>query len=130
MIGNLRSDQRGSGAYPEHVSIFQVSLGVPLLSVNEVGELGRISNEENWGVVEDPIPISFVCPQLDRKATGIASGVSRSRFASHGGEANSGADLFANRTQQCLRCDVTEVMGYFEVTVGPSTFSMDLGKEL
>jgi len=93
--------------------------------MNEMGEFGRVSNEEHRGVVEDPIPISFVGPKLDRKPTGITSGIGRSRLASHGGEPNSGADLFADRTEKRLRCDVTEVMGYFEVTVGSSALSMD-----
>ena len=98
--------------------------------MNEVRKFGRISDKEDRGIVEDPIPVPFVCPKLDCKPTGVPSGIGRSRFASHGGEPNSGADLFPHRAQKRLRCDVTEVMSYFEVTVSASAFSMDLLERL
>ena len=61
-----------------------MSLGVPLLSVDEVREFGGIPDEEDGCIVKDPIPISFVCSKLDREPTGISCGVGRSRFATDG----------------------------------------------
>jgi hypothetical protein len=60
---------------PEHISILEMGLRVPLLGVNEVRELGRVADEEHWGVVEDPVPVAFVGAKLDRETTGVASGI-------------------------------------------------------
>lgn len=54
-------------SYPEHVGILEVSLGVTLLGMDEVGEFSRIPDEEDRGVVEHPIEIALVRPNLDRK---------------------------------------------------------------
>ena len=51
--------------YPEHVSILRVSLGVTLLGVDEVGELGRVTDKEDGGVVEDPVKVTLLGPDLD-----------------------------------------------------------------
>jgi hypothetical protein len=67
---------------PEHISIFQVGVWVPLLSVNEMRELGGVTDEEDWGIVEHPVPVALVGPQLDRESTRVASSVGRSRLAS------------------------------------------------
>ena len=35
-------------------------LRMSLLSVNEVGEFRRVTDEEDGGVVEDPVPVTLV----------------------------------------------------------------------
>jgi len=40
-------------------------LRITFLSVNEEGELGRISEEENRCVVVDPVPVTFVGVKLN-----------------------------------------------------------------
>ena len=45
-----------------------MSLRVPLLSVDEMGELCRITEEKDWSVVEYPIEVSFFGLELDRKS--------------------------------------------------------------
>ena len=69
-VGHLRQDA-GPLTYPEHIGIFQVRLGVPLLSVNEMGELCRIAEEKDWSVVEHPIEVPFFGLDLDRKSLHI-----------------------------------------------------------
>lgn len=66
--------------YPEHISISEMAPGVPLLGVNEVRELGRITNEEDRGVVEDPIPVTLVGPEFDGEASRVTGCVSRARL--------------------------------------------------
>ena len=112
--------------YPEHVRVLQMRLRVPLLCVNEVGELGRVTDEEDGGVIEDPIPVTFISSELDGEATGVASGVGRARFTTDGRETDCSADFLSHRSQQRLGCNVAEVMGDLEVTVSTSTFGMDL----
>jgi hypothetical protein len=94
--------------------------------MNEVREFGRISDEENRGIVENPIPVSLICPKLDSKPTGISGGIGRSRLASHGGETDGRTNLLTNRTQERLGCNVAEVMSYFKVTVGSGAFGVYL----
>ena len=62
-------------AYPEHVRIFKVRLRIPLLGMNEVGELRGVADEKYRGIVEHPIKISVLCPELDSKTSRITSGV-------------------------------------------------------
>ena len=52
-------------AYPEHVGILEVSLRVTLLSVDEVRELGGVTNEEHRGVVENPVKVALLGLDLD-----------------------------------------------------------------
>jgi len=65
---------------PEHIRVLQVSLGVTLLGVDEMGEFGGVTEEEDGSVVEDPIPIALFCSDLDGESSGIASGIGGSRF--------------------------------------------------
>ena len=105
-------------------------LRVPLLCVNEVGELGRVTDEEDGGVVEDPIPVTFIGSELDGEAAGVASGVGRARFTTDGRETGCCADFLAHRCQKRLGCNVAEIMSDLEVTMSTSTFSMDLWRNI
>lgn len=49
---------------PEHGRILQVRLRVPLLGMDEDGELCGIAKEENWGIVEDPVQVALCCHQI------------------------------------------------------------------
>src|SRR6266550_898429 len=111
---------------PKHIRIFEVRLRVPLLCVNEVGELGRITYEEYGSIVENPVPVAVICFKLGRKTTGVASGIRRARLPSDCGEANSRRNFLANLMEQLLRRDITQVMSDLEVTVCSSAFRMDL----
>lgn len=111
---------------PKHVRILEVGLRVPLLRVNEVGELGRITYEEYGSIVENPIPVAVVSFKLDRKPTGIASSIRRARLPSDCGEADSRRNFLANLMEELLRRDITQVMSNLEVTVCSSAFRMDL----
>ena len=113
--------------HPEHISILQVALWMSLLSVNEVGELGWIANEEYWGIVKDPVPVSFLSPEFDRKATRIARGIGRSVLSSDGREADCAAHAVAHFVEERLGGDVAQIVGHLEVTMGTSALSMNLG---
>jgi hypothetical protein len=113
---------------PEHIGIFQVSLRVTLLGMDEMRELGGITDEEDWGVVEDPVPVSFVSTEFDSEASGITGGIGRSAFTTNRRESDSGLDLLARCVQELIRRDVREAVGNLEVTVSTSTSSMDLNE--
>lgn len=40
---------------------------IPLLGMDETRKLGRIAEEKDWGVIENPIEISFFSLDLDRE---------------------------------------------------------------
>ena len=42
-----------------------MGLGITLLSVDEVRELGRVADEEDRGVVEHPVEVALLRPELD-----------------------------------------------------------------
>jgi hypothetical protein len=106
-----------------------VCLRIPLLGVDEVGEFGGVTKEENRSVVEHPVPVAFVCPQFDSKATRIASGIGRARFTTDGGETDSSANLLAHRFEESGISDVAEVVSDLKVTMSASTLGMDLSTE-
>jgi len=56
--------------------------------VNEVWEFGGVSQEEDWGVVGDQIPVALVCSELDRETSGVSSAVVRARLTTNGGKAD------------------------------------------
>jgi hypothetical protein len=41
-----------------------MGLRVPLLGVDEVREFGRIADEEDGGVVEYPVEVTFICGEV------------------------------------------------------------------
>ena len=65
----------GRKVIPEHGGILKVGLRVTLLGMDEEGELGRITEEEDWGVVEDPVPIPFLCVEFDGETSWVASSI-------------------------------------------------------
>ncbi len=101
-------------------------LRVPLLSVDKVREFGRVTDEENWGVIEDPIPVTFLSPEFDGETTRVTSGVGGSGFTTDGGEAGGNTDLLSDTLEEGLGGDVAQVMGDFKVSVGTYTLGVDL----
>jgi hypothetical protein len=64
------------------------------LSMDEVGKLGWIPQEENRSIVGDHIPVTLIGPELNRETTRITGAIVRTRLAADGGESDSdGASL-------------------------------------
>jgi len=59
---------------------------VTLLGVDEVRELGGISQEEDGRVVGDHVPIAFIGTELDGKSTRVTSAISRGALSANGRE--------------------------------------------
>lgn len=75
---------RGEGPeVPGHVWVSQVSLGVPLLTVDEVRELDRVLNEEYGSVVSNHVVVSFFSVELQREPSRVSVGVSRAELTSY-----------------------------------------------
>ena len=69
---------------------------MPLLRVDKVGELERIPDEENGGVVADEIPVALLRVEFQRKAAHIALGIGRAPLAGHGGKTQERVGLLAH----------------------------------
>lgn len=103
----------------------QVSLRVTLLGVDEVGELGRVTQEKDWSVIEDPVHVAFLGLHLDRETTRVTSSVWRTRFTTDGGETGSDWAFFANVGEDAGQTNVFERISALEDTVGASTLGVD-----
>lgn len=110
---------------PEHSGVLEMCLRVPLLGVDEVREFGRVTYEEDGSVVKDPIPITFLGPELDGETARVTSSVGGPRFTTDGGETGGDANLLPGTLEEGLRGNVTQVMGDFKISVGTSTFGVD-----
>jgi len=105
---------------PEHVVVLQVGLRITLLSVNEVWELGWVTKEEDWSVVEDPVEVTFLSSHLDRESTRITSSVWRSRFPTNSRETHGQRSLLSWGEELCAR-EVGNVMSGLEDTMSSSS---------
>ena len=54
-----------------NVTDLQVSGGISLLSVDEIGEEHGVSDEEDGGVVPHEVPVPFVCVKLHCKTSRV-----------------------------------------------------------
>jgi len=95
------------------------------LSVNEVGEFCRIADEEHRSVVEDPVHVTLLRPDLDGEASRITSSICTTALTTDGRETDSGASLRADLGEEGGGSEVGDVVGDFEVTMGASTLCMD-----
>lgn len=51
--------------------ILEIGLRIALLGMNENGEFGRITKEEDGGIVKDPIPIALFRIEFEREPSRI-----------------------------------------------------------
>jgi hypothetical protein len=57
-----------------HVVVAQVAVGATLLRTDEAGELQRITEEEDRGVIADDVVIAFGGVKLQREAAQVTPG--------------------------------------------------------
>ena len=71
-----------------HGSILKVGLWVALLSVYEDRKLRRVTEKEDWSVVENPVPIAFLRIEFDGEASRISRRIGAAFLSSHSREAS------------------------------------------
>ncbi|KPY54789.1 Peroxisomal catalase [Pseudomonas syringae pv. solidagae] len=121
-IGEQNSDlvQRFRRVRPEishHLRALQIGLRQALLSVNEIREFQGVTDKEHRRVVTDDVPVTFLGVKLDRKATRVTLGISRTTLAAYGGEAQENRRLLANRVEQPGAGILADVAGHGERTM-------------
>ena len=97
LVDGLRSQGK---EVPEHVGALEVGLGVTFLGVDEVGELGGVSDEEDGGVVAGHVPVTFLGVELAGETSGISLGVCGTLLASDSGETKEHGGSLANGVEE------------------------------
>lgn len=115
----------GGEIIPEHGGIFQIRLGVPLLSVDEEWKLGRITDEEDGGIVIHPVPVAFFCVELDGEAARVTGSVGRTLLAADSREARNAVGFLSDGIKHVDGGEVCDVMSDFKDAVCPSPLCMD-----
>ena len=114
----------GGKVVPEHGGIFQVGLGVPLLGMDEDGELGRIPHEKDGSVVEHPVPVALFGVELEGKPTRVTSTVGGALFATDCRETSKHLGFLADSLEHVRNGKITDVICDLEFTIGASTLGM------
>lgn len=117
---------------PDHVGVLKVGLGVTLLGVDEDGELGGVSDEENRSVVTDEVVVSLLGVELDRETTGISGSIGGTLLTTDGGETADSLGLGANALEEVGAGQVGDIVSDLEDTVSTGTLGVDntLGNSL
>jgi len=102
----------------------QVGLRITLLSVDEDGELGRVSEEEDGSVVGDKVPVTFARLELDRESTGITVSVGRTGLSTDGRESSGQGDL-GSLFEHVGETEVLESIGTFENSVSSTSLGVN-----
>lgn len=113
---------------PEHARIIraaQMGSGIPFLGVDEVGELRRVTQEEDGGVVSDHIPVALVGTELDAEATRIASAVMRTGFATNGGEADGDRAFLIGGAENVGLAQIVHGLGALESPMSTTALGMN-----
>lgn len=115
----------GRKIVPEHGGVLEVGLGVPLLRMDEQREFRRISQEEDWSIVVNPVPVTLVSVELHGEASRIPSSVGRALFASDGRETNYGVGLLANTAEHISGGEVTDIVSDLKLSVSAGTLGVN-----
>ena len=108
-----------------HSSILKIGLRIPLLGMDEYGELGRIPEEKDWGVIEHPIVVPLLGIKLDRKSPRISCRVGRSFFSTDRREPREAPCLLADAVEHVHRCEVADIIGYLELAECTGALGVD-----
>src|SRR6266481_2923169 len=84
---------------PHYGRRLEVGLRVALLSVNEVTEFQRITDEEDGSVVADQVPVTFLRVELDREAARVTRRIGGTFLTPNGRESNHDIRLLTNRSE-------------------------------
>lgn len=98
----------GGEVVPEHGGILKVGLWVALLRVDEERELSWVAQEEDGGVVVDPVPVTLLSVELDGEAAGVASSVCGALLTTNGRETGNSLGLLANSLQHVDDSDIRD----------------------
>jgi hypothetical protein len=85
--------------------------------------LCRVSEEEDWCIVGNHVPVTLVGTELDGEATRVASAIVRTGLATNRGEADSDGTLLAG-LEEVGHAKVFKGIGRLVVSMGTSTLGV------
>ena len=91
---------------------------VALDGVVEVGELQRVAQEEDGGVVAHEVPVALFGVELHGKAADIALGIGSAALTGHGGEAHEALGLLAHLAEDGGTGVLSDVVCHGEGAIG------------
>ncbi len=103
---------------PDVVGLLRAGVRVPLLGVDEVGELAGVLDEEHRGVVADEVVVALLGVELQRESARVAHRVRRAEVARHGGEPQEGLGLLADLGEEGRPGPARDVGRHRERAVG------------
>lgn len=106
------------------VAVRKIGLGVALLGVNEVRELGRVAQEENGSVVGNHVPVALLSPELDGETTRVASKIGAAALTTNGRETDGDGALLA-LLEDVREAQVVQRLGSPIETVGTTALGVD-----
>ncbi len=71
--------------------------------MNEDWEFGRVTEEEDGGIVEHPVPIAFFGVEFYREASWVSGGVWRTLLTTHSGKTSHTLGLLPNTIEHIHR---------------------------
>ena len=110
---------------PSRGRILEVSSGIFLLGVNEIGEFNGVSNEEYWSIVSCHIPVTFFGVKFDCKSSWISIGIGSSSFSCDSGESSENWSFLSNGIEDFRLGVFGDIMGDFEVSMSSCSLGMD-----
>lgn len=113
---------------PEHCAIVRMSQmcgWIPLLGVNEVWELGGISQEKDGSVVRHHVPITVISPEFHRKPTRVSSAIVRSGFTANCRETDGDRAFLALGAEKVRGRQVVQRICAFEEAMSTTALRMN-----
>jgi len=95
-----------------------------LLRVDEMGKLGRVSEEEVWRVISHEIPVTLVGAELDGEPARVASAVVRAGLATHGAKPDGNGAFPSLRAEEVGYRQVGDGTGALENSMCPRALSV------
>ena len=81
---------------PSRVGVLSASVGAALLGMDEVWELDWVSDKEDWSIVSNHIPVTFLGVMLDSETTWVAIAIVGTALTSDSGETKEDGSSLSN----------------------------------
>ena len=121
LVYRLRGERQ---EVPEHVRVLEVRRRVPLLGVDEVGELQRVADKENGGVVANHVVVALLSVELEGEPAWVSFRVRRAPLPADLGEAREHVGLLAHPGQEFRAGVLAYVAYHLEVPVCPGALGV------
>ena len=92
--------------------------------MNESWELRWVSDEEDWGVVVDPVQVTLLGVELGGETSWVSVGVWGTLLTTNSGESGQGSGTLTDGVEHGGTTDISYIVGNLEVTESTPTTSV------